>query len=495
MIRNVTRHLSWVGVGRPPKRGGRIVGLLVLAVAFVVSGAAVAPGVAAQSLAVTGATVIDPLADAPLADAVVLMEDGRITAVGAAGAVDVPAGTEIIDARGKYIIPGLMDANLHLYLNLDLETLIKYEGRYHEIVLEAAQLTLKTGQTTVFDTWGPLGALARARDIINAGEAPGSRIYFAGNIIGFDGPLSRDFRAEAAAHVSKALVNRTNEAWEQGTGRDLMWMTPDSVRAAIREYTGTGVDFLKYGSSSHVEMYFISFSERVQRVIVEEGHRAGMTVQTHTTSVESLDMAIEAGVDIITHGDISGPVVPIPMETVRKLVERDIAVSALPITQRRLEALQQHNPDGTLTPYMAIGRENQTRMIEAGVSLLLSTDAGIKHPVLLAESGTIASDTVDQRTKLGEGHFNALAALEELGMAPMEILRSATSHIARAYEMEGEIGSLRPGMIADLVILDANPLEAARNYRSIHAVIKDGRRVDIDALPVAPIISVLKPDN
>ncbi|WP_425155472.1 amidohydrolase family protein [Candidatus Palauibacter sp.] len=242
-------------------------------------------------------------------------------------------------------------------------------------------------------------------------------------------------------------------------------------------------------------MVIISFSERVQRVIVEEGHRAGMTVQTHTTSVESLDMAIEAGVDIITHGDISGPVVPIPMETVRKLVELDIAVSVLPITQRRLEALQQHNPDGTLTPYMAIGRENQTRMIEAGVSMLLSTDAGIKHPVLLAESGTIASDTVDQRTKLGEGHFNALAALEELGMAPMEILRSATSHIARAYEMEDEIGSLQAGMIADLVILDANPLDAARNYRSIHAVIKDGQRVDLDALPVAPIISALKPDG
>ncbi len=448
-----------------------------------------------QSLAVTGATVIDPLADAPLGNGVVVMVDGRIAAVGPAGAVDVPAGMPVIDAGGKYVIPGLMDANLHLYLNLDLETLIKYEGRYHEIVLEAAQLTLKTGQTTVFDTWGPLASLTKARDMISAGEAPGSRIYFAGNIIGFDGPLSRDFRGGAAAHVSQAFVNRTNEAWERGTGRDLMWMTPDSVRAAIREYTGTGVDFLKYGSSSHVEMYFISFSERVQRVIVEEGHRAGMTVQTHTTSVESLDMAIEAGVDIITHGDISGPVVPIPMETMRKLVERDIAVSVLPITQRRLEALQEHNPDGTLTPYMAVGRENQARMIEAGVSMLLSTDAGIKHPVLLAESSTIASDTVDQRTKLGEGHFNALAALEELGMEPMEILRSATSHIARAYELDDEIGSLQPGMIADLVILDANPLEAARNYRSIHAVIKDGKRVDLDALPSAPIISVLKPND
>lgn len=456
---------------------------------------AIAPqGVAAQALAVTGATVIDPLAAAPLADGVLLVEGGRIAAVGAATDVDVPAGTPAIDVRGKFVIPGLMDANVHLYLNLDLETLIKYEGRYHEIILEAAQLALKTGQTTVFDTWGPLGALAQARDMINAGEAPGSRIYFAGNIIGFDGPLSADFRAAAAAHVSKSFVRRTNEAWVHGTGRDLMWMTPDSVRAAIREYTGTGVDFLKYGSSGHVEMFFISFSERVQRVIVEEGHRAGMTVQTHTTSVESLDMAIEAGVDIITHGDISGPVVPIPMETLRKLVERDIAVSVLPITRRRLEALREHNPEGTLTPYMVIGRENQARMIEAGVSLLLSTDAGIKHPVLLAESATLASDTVDQRTKLGEGHFNALVALEELGMEPMEILRSATSHIARAYELDDEIGALRPGMIADLVILDANPLEAARNYRAIHAVIKDGRRVDLDALPVNPIISTLQPD-
>ena len=80
-------------------------------------------------------------------------------------------------------------------------------------------------------------------------------------------------------------------------------------------------------------------------------------------------------------------------------------------------------------------------------------------------------------------------------MEPVEILRSATSHIARAYELDDEIGSLRPGMIADLVILDANPLEAARNYRSIHAVIKDGQRVDLEALPVAPIISVLKPEG
>ena len=77
-------------------------------------------------------------------------------------------------------------------------------------------------------------------------------------------------------------------------------------------------------------------------------------------------------------------------------------------------------------------------------------------------------------------------------MDPMEILKSASSNVASAYLLEDEFGTLEAGKWADIVILDANPLESAYNYRTIHMVIKEGRKVDLDALPVDPIISSLK---
>lgn len=464
---------------------------LAATLALLLTGAHAA-GAAAQTLAITGGTVIDGTGAAPVGDGVVVVANGRIASAGPASTTPVPPDARTIDASGRYVIPGLMDGNLHLFLNLDLETLILHEHRLHEIVLEAAQIALKTGQTTVFDTWGPRAALAQARDMINAGEAPGSRIHLAGNIIGFSGPLGPDFRESHAPYVSRAFVKRINDAWEEGTGRELLWMPPDSVAVVIRRYATLGMDFLKYGASGHVDMNLISFSGRVQRVIVEEGHRAGMTVQTHTTSVESFDMAIEAGVDIITHCGISGPEIPIPLASIQKMVERGVACSVLPITQRRMDALEAHNPEGTLTPYMRIGAINRANMIKAGAKLLMSTDAGIENPVLRAESPTLASDTIDPRVKLGEGHFNALVALEELGMDPMEILKSATSNVADAYRLGDEIGTLQVGRRGDVVILDADPLESAYNYRRLHMVIKEGEVVDLGALPVAPIISSMK---
>ncbi len=446
----------------------------------------------ADTLAIVNGTIIDATGNAPIRDGVLIIQDSIIAAVGSAKEVSVPDDAQIIDAEGKFLIPGLIDANLHLFLNIDPETLVKYEGRFHEIIVEAAQIALKSGLTTVFDTWGPYADLVKARDAINSGDVVGSRIYLAGNIIGFDGPFSADFREGAAAHFSKAFVNRINRAWDQGVGRDLMWLGPDEVGSRVAEYAEKEVDFLKYGGSGHSDMFFISFSQRVQKAIVDAAHAAGKTVQVHTTSIESLDMAVEAGVDILTHCDITGPVKAMPEATAKKIADRQIACSVLPVTQRRLDALlAMAEPDKGPGPDLKNSRKNIVSLVAAGATLLLSTDAGIEHPILMSErEGAV---TVDPRAKLGEGHFNALVGLEEMGVAPMEILKMVTSNTAKAYKLDGQIGTLTAGKIADIVILDRNPLKKATNYRSIHTVIKDGQIVGIDALPISPIISTLQP--
>lgn len=117
----------------------------------------------AQQVAITGATIIDGTGKAPLSDGVVLINDGRITAVGRSGDVAIPNGARSIDARGKFVIPGLMDANNAVF-DVSLENLIKYEGRYHELILEAAQIALKNGLTSFFTMWRSLAPAIKARD-------------------------------------------------------------------------------------------------------------------------------------------------------------------------------------------------------------------------------------------------------------------------------------------------------------------------------------------
>jgi imidazolonepropionase-like amidohydrolase len=412
----------------------------------------------------------------------------------------IPPEAVRLDARGKYLIPGLMDANVHLFINIDPESLIRYDGRYHEVILEGAQIALKSGLTTVFDTWGPRASLVKVRDMINKGQAVGSRIFLAGNIIGFSGPLGEDFMGhpvklgQAVSQIfSKSTFSRINETWEQTTGRELLWMTPEELRPVIRAYAKSGVDFLKYAAGEHFPGSYITFSPPAQRVIVEEAHRAGMIVQAHTMSVPVLDLAIESGLDIITHGDLSGPT-PIPDATIRKLVERKIPVSILPVTERSIEAQEKRRSTSAPGTSPRTVQTNERNIIKAGVRVLLSTDAGIQPPLDPMDLIVAVGDTIDPLGKLGEGHFNALVALEDLGMDRMEILRAATSNIAAAYKRP-ELGTLEPGKVADLVILDANPLESARNYRRINAVIKDGKVVDLGSLPVAPLISVKPPSR
>src|SRR5579864_1679911 len=112
--------------------------------------------------AFVGATLIDGTGSSPLADSAVLVGGDRITWVGPARDLKHAPGRRQVDVAGKYLIPGLLDANVHLLIHVDPDVVLRYEpGCYDDLILEAAQVALRAGITTVFDTWGPLEPLRR----------------------------------------------------------------------------------------------------------------------------------------------------------------------------------------------------------------------------------------------------------------------------------------------------------------------------------------------
>jgi imidazolonepropionase-like amidohydrolase len=447
----------------------------------------------AQTVAIVGATLIDGTGAEPVKDAVVVIDGGRITAVGPRTRVAVPAGARQIDAVGKYIIPGLMDANVHLVLGSSIEFIVRYEGHYEDLIEEAAQVTLKNGVTTVFDSWGPLQPLLNVRDRIRRGETVGSRVFVAGNIVGLSGPFGRDFNQAAQTTASKALVQRVNAVWEENVGPPLMYMTPDQVRAEIRQYLGRGIDFLKFAVSGHVLTNMLQFSPVAQRAIVDEVHKAGLIVQTHTTSVESLRQGIEAGVDMMQHAASTGPVA-IPDQTIQLALARKTYLAVQPRTNRRLEIelkqAEDRTPDAITRFNERVRHENQIRFVKAGVPLLLATDAGMTDPDAVEQmSPTLRTDRL---TELGEGHFLWFRAMVEKGMTPMTAIVSATRNIAAAYHRLDQFGTLEVGKSADLLILDADPLENIENVRRISTVMKEGQVVDRQRLPLKKVLTAAR---
>jgi imidazolonepropionase-like amidohydrolase len=441
-------------------------------------------------LVLQGATIIDGTGADPLHNGTVIIEGGRITSIGPASNVHPPRGARIVDVTGKYIIPGLMDANVHFDFGLTPEYLFGYDNRYDELVLEGAQIELKNGVTTVFDTWGPREPLVKVRNAITAGQLVGSRMYIAGNIIGMGGPTSTDFLAPIRGVISKVDADRIDAIWEQGVGADLLWRTPAQVREAVRKYIQTGqIDFIKYLASGHQEMQFIAFSPDAQKVIVEEAHRAGMTAQAHSTSPESLKLEIDAGADLLQHCDVSG-LEPIPDETIKLIVDRHLPCAALVVTDKYLAWSEAH-AQGVMKAITKVKDDNDRKLIAAGAVLLLTTDGGLMGPK--AESNPLMAASLagvqERPNELGDAHVLWLKAVIQRGMTPMNALLAATRNIAQAYGKAQDLGTLERGKRADLVVLEADPLADPSNYQRIVDVYKDGNRVNRDALPTKRIMS------
>lgn len=471
-------------------------------------------------LAFVGGTVIDGNGGPPLADGVVVVRDGRIAAVGPKSSTQVPPGAHVADVSGKFLTPGFIDTNVHLSLyggNTPerYETLVRYFDRQEEIVLENAQIELLYGVTTVRDSYGVLPPLVAVRDRIARGEATGARILAAGNIVGWGGPFSITFSLIPEKGLS-LFQERMNEMVSQGAGEELMDMTPEELRVAINAYLDKGVDFVKYGGTSHTSMpTLIGFSPEAQKALVEETHRRGLVAETHSTTLEGLRLSLEAGVDLVQHPEIVEPR-EITDELVEMFRARDVICSMLVGTMtgatwkehvdKREAALSKREEEtGPLTGHqgkaeardltaaerrrraeeieegLEIRRRNAIRLIQGGCRVTVGTDS------YRAAAPEFARKPKPTNQDPGEGTIVAIEGLVELGMPPAEAIVAGTRNGAIACRKLDELGTLEVGKLADLVILDENPLEDIGNIRKIHLVMKDGKVIDTSRLPENPI--------
>jgi imidazolonepropionase-like amidohydrolase len=464
--------------------------------AFLLAGLAAAPA-AAQTTAIVGATLIDGTGAPPVPDAVVLIEGAHIAAVGPRARIRIPPGARQLDATGQFIIPGLIDTNVHLILNTAEGWVARYEHRLEEVATEAAQVALKNGLTTVFDSWGPLQSLVSLRERIRRGELPGPRLYVAGNIIGLSGPLGRDFKgAVELAAVNPSFAARVNQLWEEGTGPELLDLPPDKLREAIRRYIARGPDFLKVATASHISLAlthnFLMFSPQALAIIVEEARRAGLHVQSHSMNIASLRLAVEAGMDMGQHPEVIGAH-ELPDDLIRQMVERGFYCGVLSKTRARIRAERElweftGGRAGTWPPaVLDHWQANIEKLIRAGARLALATDAGTRDPEFTRYPAPHLR--ADDPTQLGQAHFLWLESIVEKGMTPMQALVAATRNAAAAYALLDQFGTLEPGKFADLVILDANPLNDIANVRRIAQVMKEGQLVDRDSLPQRQLLT------
>jgi imidazolonepropionase-like amidohydrolase len=383
-----------------------------------------------------GARMLDVTSGRLVENAVVLIRGDRIEAAGPAARIAVPPGTKVLDLPGTTILPGLIDAHVHLAWG----TASKTEGPLPGA--PEARATLSAGFTTVRN----LGSTGRAdlalRDAITAGSLPGPRMLAAGAPLGIPGGVCDSvFAGEGAARGAAAV-------------------------AKVRENVRSGADVVKLCAGGGVllstaDAEAVEYSEEEIRAIVQEAHRLRRKVAAHAQGAAAIANAVRAGVDSIEHGSL------VDEETAHRMRrERIYLVPTLYRLDWLIErALAQGKPASAVDPLRearALATEHVRRAIRSGVPIALGSDA------------TVIPHGLNARE---------FAALVRAGMSPLEAIRSGTTRAADLLGLTDRIGTLESGRLADIVAIDGNPLEDIAALERVRFVMKEGRVWRNDARP------------
>lgn len=408
--------------------------------------AAPAPPPAAAT-AIVGGTVVALGGGDPVEDAVVLIEGERIAAIGARGSVDIPDGAEIVDASGRWLLPGLMNMHVHFGLKLPGAESAKLQ---HETDVELAlrvaanaRRSLLSGTTSVRSPGDRRHAAIALDAAIKRGDFIGPRIWSAGEPI-----------APTGGHGSAP-----DEEGYDG---------PYEVMKAVRREMRDGADWIKLmisrgiaSPSGSIAASDMTLAE--MRAAVDVAHRHGVKVTAHSGSPSATLEALEAGVDCFEHGYHL-------TEDVFRAMKREGAWYVPTIVVSQAGAMEFFEKIGSPPWYLAraksVGEAHWKALetaIEVGVNIAMGSD---QHPYEPNE-GTVASV---RETEL----------YVEAGMTPVQALRAATIRAATLLGAEDDLGTLEPGKYADIVMVAADPAEDISALRTIGFVMKGGETVRND---------------
>ena len=371
----------------------------------------------------------------------VVVSGERILAVGPLNTLQTPSNAHRIDLTGATLLPGLIEGHSHLLLHPYDETpwsdqvLKESESLRVARATVHARKTLMAGFTTVRDLGSEGAGYADVglRQAIEEGVIPGPRMLVAGRAIvatGSYGPkgFSPDFDIPLGA--------------EPADGNNLI--------RVVRDQIGRGADFIKvyadyrWGPAGEA---MPTFSEDELRMIVETAKSSGRPVVAHAATPEGMRRAVAAGVETIEHGDGGTD------EVFRLMAEKDVALCP---TLGAVEAITRYNGWNGETPAPPRIETKHTmfrKALVAGVPMCAGSDVGV----------------FDHGDNAWE-----LELMVDYGMAPVDVLRSATSINARLFHLDDLLGSIKPGLLADLVAVDGNPAEDMSRLRNPLFVMKNG---------------------
>ena len=390
-----------------------------------------------RTVALVGGRLIDGTRGAPTEQAVVVIEGERISKVGKSGGVGVPPGAQVIDVRGKTIMPGLINCHTHLCLDGSADPITSWRERsiVENVLISAqhAEATLRAGITTVRDLGGWDGVDLGLKQAIADGVIDGPRMLVSGRLLCMTG---------GHAHFMGCEVD-----------------SPDEARKAARAQLKAGADIIKLmatgglmtqGTEPSAEQ--LTYAEL--RAAVEEAQKAGKITASHAQGTTGIKNAVRAGIDSIEHGFYLDD-----------------------------EAIEMMLASGTYyVPTLAAVHEMVEGGIESGIPAFLVEksrrvrDAHLESFVLAREAGLRIAAGNDGGSPLNRADNLAteLECMVANGMSTKEALASAHSIAAELLGMGDLIGTVEPGKAADLVVLDDDPLGNISAVRQVHLVMKSG---------------------